>query len=61
MPIRVYGGILNAGQTASLGVQPCPAESRSLSVAVLSAYAATASTTGVKLYVGVSIDGGLTV
>ena len=58
--VQLYSGTVNDGATVSGLVQALPAESKSLSVTVLSTYQATAATTGVKLRVGASIDGGAT-
>lgn len=50
-----HGATVNV--TPALGL---PAESKALAVTVSSAYNATAGTTGVKLQVGASVDGGVT-
>ena len=60
MAVQVYSGTLNSNATNNGLVQALSAESKSLGVSILSQYNATASTTGVKLLVGVSIDGGVT-
>ncbi len=61
MAVQVYSGTVNNGTTVSTGiVQALPAENKSLGVSILSTYQATAGTTGVQLFAGVSIDGGVT-
>ena len=60
LAFQVYSGTVDTNATLNGLVQPLPAEYKSLGVAVLSQYDATAATTGIKLLVGVSIDGGAT-
>jgi hypothetical protein len=60
MAVQVFSGTVTNGTPQSGLVQALPAESKSLGVAVLSQYSATAATTGVQLQVGASIDGGAT-
>jgi hypothetical protein len=60
MAVQVYNGVVDDGATVSGLLQALPAENKSLGISVLSTYSATAGTTGVKLRVGVSIDGGVT-
>jgi hypothetical protein len=59
--MQLFNGALANGAsqvvTPALGL---PAESKALAVSVLSAYSATAGTTGVQLQVGASLDGGAT-
>ena len=60
MAVQIYSGTLDSSATLSGQIQALPAENKSLGVSILSTYQATAGTTGVKLLVGVSIDGGVT-
>jgi|HubBroStandDraft_5_1064220.scaffolds.fasta_scaffold05251_3 hypothetical protein len=56
---QIYQGSIAANGTQS-AIVAVPAEFKSLGVSILSSYTATGSTTGVKLQMGVSIDGGAT-
>src|ERR1700729_2256505 len=60
MAVSVYSGTVTNGTPQSGLVEAIPAAAKSLGVTLLAQYSATAGTTGVKLQVGVSIDGGLT-
>jgi hypothetical protein len=62
MAVQVYNGVVNGGATVSGLAQGLPAESKALAVSILVSYAATTGdgATGVTLYVGSSLDGGVT-
>lgn len=52
--------VVAGGATSAVVTQPLPAKYNALSTSILSAYNATAATTGVKLQVSASLDDGAT-
>lgn len=57
---QLFSGAIAGGATEDVSAVALPAKSSALAVTVLSAYNATAGTTGVKLRVSASVDGGST-
>lgn len=57
---QLFTGAVAGGATQVVPVQGLPAKSSALAATVLSAYNATAGTTGVKLRVAASVDDGAT-